>query len=193
MTCQENNSSTPPQRPPHLSQTKQTIADLLRQVQAQGSALQNLTKKLEAAGVHGKVRDDQIPTLCRADSENLVAIQSKPQWVVRALDLFHGALMGVPPIPSEVRCTRDWSTSAQGSFPAPWGASGCNDQWVPSAPASNEGEEPMTDMTSPFVVMYFSQVEALWAIVTSVQKVYGTQFRGGDVGPLQDTDVLHSA
>ena len=51
----------------------------------------------------------------------------------------------------------------------------------------------MTDMSSPFAVMYFSQVEALWAIVTSILKIYGTQFRGGDVGPALDTYVLHSA
>ena len=176
VTCQENNSSTPPHGPPPPSQTEHTIGELLRQVQAQGSALENLTKKLEVVGVHGKARDEQISTLCWAEFEKLVAIQSKPQWVVHALDLFHRALIGVPPNLSEARCTRDWSTSAQGSFPAPEGASGCTDQRVPSAPASNEGEEPMTDMSSPFA-----------AIVTSVLKIHGTQFRGGDVGPAQDT------
>ena len=178
---------------PRPTPTEQTITELLRQMQAQGSALENLTKKLEAVGVHGKTRDEQIPTLCWAEFENLVAIQSKPQWVVRALDMFHGALMGVSPIPSEARCTRDWSTLAQGIFPAPEGALGSTDQWVPSAPATNEGEEPMTNMSSSFAVMYFSQVEALWAIVTSVLKIYLTQFRGGDVGPALDTDVLQSA
>ena len=144
-------------------------------------------------GVHGKARDEQIPTLCCANFEKLVAIQSKPRWVVRALDLFQNALMGVPPIPSEARCTGEWSTSAQKSFPALEGASGGTDKWVCSAPAGNEGEEPMTDMTSPFAVMYFSQVEALWAVVTSVLKVYFTQFRAGDVGPALDTNFLQSA
>ena len=48
-------------------------------------------------------------------------------------------------------------------------------------------------MTGPFAVMYFSQVEALWAVVTSILKVYLTQFRGGNVGPALDTDVLQSA
>ena len=51
----------------------------------------------------------------------------------------------------------------------------------------------MTDMSSRFAVMYFSQVEALWVIVTCVLKSYGTPFRGGDVGPALDTDVLQSA
>ena len=128
------------------SQTEQNIAELLRQVQAQGSALENLTNKLEAVGVHGKARDEQIPTLCWAEFEKLLAIQSKPQWVVRALYLFHSALMGIPPIASKVRCTRDWATSAQGSFPAPEGTSGCTDQWVPSALASSDREEPMADI-----------------------------------------------
>ena len=137
-----------PSAPPP-TQTKQTIPELLRQVEAQGSALENLTKKLEVVGVHGKVRDEQIPTLCWAEFEKPVAIRSKLQWDVRTLDLFHSALMGVPPIPCDTRCTGDWSTSAQGSFPTSEGASGCTDQWVPSAAASNEGEEPMTDMSSP--------------------------------------------
>ena len=48
-------------------------------------------------------------------------------------------------------------------------------------------------MSSPFTVIYFSQVEALWAIVTSVLKIYGTQFRGDEVGATLDTDVLQSA
>ena len=48
-------------------------------------------------------------------------------------------------------------------------------------------------MSSPFAVMSFSQVEALWAMVTSVLKVYGTQSRGGDVRATLDTDVLQSA
>ena len=59
--------------------------------------------------------------------------------------------------------------------------------------ATKEGEEPMRDMSSPSAVMYFSQVEALWAIVTSILKIYGTQFRSGDMGPALDTDVLQSA
>ena len=129
-------------------------------------------------GVHGKWRDEPIPTRS-AEFKKLVAIQSKSHWVVRALDLFYSALMGVPPIPSDAQFTRDWSTSVQGSFPTPKGASGCTNQWVPSAPASNQGEEPTTDMSSPFTVMYFSQVDAFWAIVTSVLKIYGTQFRAG--------------
>ena len=110
--------------------------------------------------------------------------------MVRALDLFDSALMGVPPIPSKARCTRDWFISAQGICPAPEGASGSTDQWVPSALATNEGEEPMTDMSSPFTLMYISQVEALWTMVISVFKIDGTQFRGGDVGPALDTDLL---
>ena len=186
-------SVSPAPAAPQPTPTEQTIADLLRQVQARGSALENLTKKLEVVGVNGKTRDEQIFTLCSAKFEKLVAIRFRPQWVVRALDVFHNALMGVPPIPSEAWCTRDWSTSAQGTFLAPEGASGSTDQWVPSALATNEGEEPMTDMSSPFAVMYFPQVEALWAIVTSVLMIYGTQFRGGELGPALDTNVVQSA
>ena len=103
-----------------------------------------------------------------------MAIKSKPQWVLCALNMFHSAPVGVPPILFDVRCTKDWSTPAQGSFPTAEGASGCPDTCLPSTLASNKGEEPMTDVTSPFVVMYFSQVEALYYIVTCVLKVYGT-------------------
>ena len=96
---------TPSAPPP--TQTQQTIVEVLRRVQAQGSALVYLTKKLAAVGVHGKARDEQIPTLCWAEFEKLVALQPKPQSVVRARDLFHSSLMGVLPIASNARCIRD--------------------------------------------------------------------------------------
>ena len=51
----------------------------------------------------------------------------------------------------------------------------------------------MMDMSRTFAVMYSSHVEALWAIVPSVLKVYGTQFRGGEVGAALGNDVLQSA
>ena len=96
-------TTTPP------TQTEQTIA--------RRTVLESLSKKLEAVGVRGSSRGEQTPTLCWAEFEKLAAIPSKPQWIVRALDWFHSALMGVPPIPSEVRCTRDLMPATQGSFP----------------------------------------------------------------------------
>ena len=51
----------------------------------------------------------------------------------------------------------------------------------------------MTDMSSPFAVLYFSPVEALWAIDTSIPNIYGMQFRDGDMGLALDTNVLRSA
>ena len=67
-----------PQWPPQATPTEQTIVEFLRQVRAQGFALENFTRKLEAVGVHANTRDEQIPTLCWAEFEKLVAIQSKP-------------------------------------------------------------------------------------------------------------------
>ena len=103
--------ATPPPVP-----TEQTIAELLRQLQARGSALENLTKKLEAVGAHGKTRDEPIPTLCRAEFEELMAILSQAQWVVRTHDVFHKFLIGVPAISSDARCTRDGPLRRKGLF-----------------------------------------------------------------------------
>ena len=61
----------------------------------------------------------------------------------------------------------------QGSFPVPERAFGGATPWVPSASATNDGEEPMTDVSHPFAVMYNSQVEALWSILLSVLRVWG--------------------
>ena len=41
--------------------------------------------------------------------------------------------------------------------------------------------------------MYYSQVEALWALVTLVLKVCGTRFQGGEVGAILNANVLQSA
>ena len=80
--------------------------------------------------------------------------------MVKALDVLHFAMMGVPPIPMEVHCSRDWTPAKQGSFPVPEGASGSHTLWVPSAPPTDKGEEPMTDVSHPFTVMYNAHVEA---------------------------------
>ena len=44
-------------------------------------------------------------------------------------------------------------------------------------PPNNEGEESMTDVSCPFAVMYNTQVQALWTIVSSVLAVDGSRFR----------------
>ena len=43
-----------------------------------------------------------MPQFCRAEFEKVVVVQSKPQRVLRAIDLLHSALMGKRHIPEKM-------------------------------------------------------------------------------------------
>ena len=51
----------------------------------------------------------------------------------------------------------------------------------------------MTHVSHPFAVMCNSQVKTLWSVMSSVLKVYCSQFQGGKMGAALDTDILQSA
>ena len=164
---------------------------LPKQVQAE-AALAVSRQKVGRGKGEGRGPEQYSAPCCWAEFEKVVAIPSKPQWVVRAPNILHSALMGGPAIPVEVQRSKDWTLAKQGTFPVPEGDSPSTTPWVLVAP-TKDGKEPMTDVSHPFAVMYNLQVEALWCVVVSVLQGYGTQFRGGDVGSALDADILQSA
>ena len=81
--------------------------------------------------------------------------------------------MGIPPVPTEVACRKEWAASKGHAFPFLDGAPWSTTLWSPWAPSANDVEQPIVHPSHPLVAMYSNVVDAIWMVVHDATELYG--------------------